>query len=166
MDDKNLKPVNDSWHRRIPNVVYHGMDWLCPGYSVVLQNKLEEHRTSLTPELVINDVISIVQTGDLHAVVYDLTEMVLQCIDLILVVATKICKILSCNEGHRRRLFKFRNSMIHNDGDDDHDYRLDLGTMPHLWCENSIRQCMLPMLAEAKKLGRKRPTIALSPDST
>mmetsp|Transcript_43646 Transcript_43646/g.70187 ORF Transcript_43646/g.70187 Transcript_43646/m.70187 type:complete len:111 (+) Transcript_43646:969-1301(+) len=75
MDDKNLKPVNDSWHRRIPNVVYHGMDWLCPGYSVVLQNKLEEHRTSLTPELVINDVISIVQTGDLHAVVYDLTEM-------------------------------------------------------------------------------------------
>ena len=31
MDDTNQRPVAD-WHPNIENVVYHGMDWLCPGY--------------------------------------------------------------------------------------------------------------------------------------
>lgn len=30
MDDNNQKPVAD-WHPHIPDVAYHGMDWLCPG---------------------------------------------------------------------------------------------------------------------------------------
>jgi isopenicillin-N N-acyltransferase-like protein len=29
IDDTHLKPVAD-WHPQIENVVYHGMDWLCP----------------------------------------------------------------------------------------------------------------------------------------
>lgn len=33
--DTNLQPVNDTWHAPIDDVVYHGMDWLCPGYSEV-----------------------------------------------------------------------------------------------------------------------------------
>jgi hypothetical protein len=33
--DYNLIPVNDTWHPKIPNVVYFGMDWLCPGYNLV-----------------------------------------------------------------------------------------------------------------------------------
>ena len=31
-DDKNMQPVYD-WHPRMENVVYYGMDWLCPGYT-------------------------------------------------------------------------------------------------------------------------------------
>lgn len=33
MDDTNQRPVAD-WHPKIENVVYHGMDWLCPGYLI------------------------------------------------------------------------------------------------------------------------------------
>ena len=34
-DDKNLEPYNatpDTWHPRFDSVVWHAMDWLCPGY--------------------------------------------------------------------------------------------------------------------------------------
>lgn len=41
MDDTNMKPVNATWHAPIPQMVYHGMDWLCPNYSVVLHKQLE-----------------------------------------------------------------------------------------------------------------------------
>jgi len=34
-DDKNMAPVNDTWHARIPGMVYYGMDWLCPNFSIV-----------------------------------------------------------------------------------------------------------------------------------
>jgi hypothetical protein len=33
--DYNLIPVNDTWHPKIPNVVYFGMDWDCPSYNLV-----------------------------------------------------------------------------------------------------------------------------------
>jgi hypothetical protein len=29
-NDTTLLPVNDTWHKQIPDVVYNGMDWLCP----------------------------------------------------------------------------------------------------------------------------------------
>ena len=29
-DDTTLLPANDTWHPKIPNVVYNAMDWLCP----------------------------------------------------------------------------------------------------------------------------------------
>ena len=58
--------------------IYHptllGMDWLCPGYSTVLAKMLQEHHGNLTAEVTIRDVVSIVQTGDLHVAVYDLTK--------------------------------------------------------------------------------------------
>ena len=31
MNDTTLKPEYD-WHPKIKNIVYHGMDWLCPGF--------------------------------------------------------------------------------------------------------------------------------------
>lgn len=31
MNDTTLRPESDDWHPKIKNVVYHGMDWLCPG---------------------------------------------------------------------------------------------------------------------------------------
>ena len=34
--DKNNMPKNDTWHARLDQIVYYGMDWLCPGYSQVL----------------------------------------------------------------------------------------------------------------------------------
>ena len=61
-----------------PNVLHVsldiGMDWLCPGFSVVLAQQLRKHHGNLTAENVIRDVVSIEQSGSLHIAVYDLTE--------------------------------------------------------------------------------------------
>jgi isopenicillin-N N-acyltransferase like protein len=74
MDDKNLKPVA-TWHEPIDNVVYHGMDWMCPGYNSALHDQLAKHHGNLTAEIAVSDVMSIVQTGDLHVWVADLVNM-------------------------------------------------------------------------------------------
>ncbi len=74
INDKNLLPVNDTWHQPMDSIVYHGMDWLCPGYSIVLQNQLKKLRGKLSPEIIVSDVTAIVQTGDLHIAIYDLTD--------------------------------------------------------------------------------------------
>ena len=50
------------------------MDWLCPGYSQVLANQLQRYYGNLTAELTIKEIVPIVQTGDLHIAVYDLTK--------------------------------------------------------------------------------------------
>lgn len=69
-------PVED-WHPRMQDVVYYGMDWLCPTYNLVLHTQLQKHYGSITPEATIQDIVPIVQTGNLHVAVYDLTNMVL-----------------------------------------------------------------------------------------
>lgn len=71
--DTNLQPTAD-WHPHIKDIVYWGMDWLCPGYSSVLAAQLERFHGNLTAEVTIHDVLPIVQTGDLHVAVYDLTN--------------------------------------------------------------------------------------------
>lgn len=63
-----------AWHPRIPNHVYYGMDWNCPSFNSVLATQLTNHSGDLTPEIIVSDVLPIVQTGDVHAVVYDLTD--------------------------------------------------------------------------------------------
>lgn len=40
--DTNQLPVNDTWHPKLNNVVYNGMDWLCPGWST---KKLLHHQS-------------------------------------------------------------------------------------------------------------------------
>ncbi|GMH74798.1 hypothetical protein TL16_g06559 [Triparma laevis f. inornata] len=69
----NLLPVNDTWHAPITDITYFGMDWLCPAYSEVLHDQLVAN-VPLTPANMIEDVIAITQTGNLHIAVYDLAE--------------------------------------------------------------------------------------------
>jgi len=79
-DDKNLQPWNnsaDTWHPRFPDLVYHAMDWLCPGYSVPMAAQIKALHGALTPANIIADVLGRVQTGDVHAAVYDLTDQVI-----------------------------------------------------------------------------------------
>jgi len=51
IDDVNLIPKNDTWHKPIKNVVYHGMDWLCPPFSVALQDQLSKHWEISLPKI-------------------------------------------------------------------------------------------------------------------
>ena len=57
-------------------LLFPGMDWLCPGYNEVLGRQLQKYHGQLTPAVTIRDVVPIVQTGDLHIAVYDLTDHV------------------------------------------------------------------------------------------
>jgi len=41
------------------------MDWLCPAYNAVLAKQLQTYYGKITPELTIQYITSIVQTGDL-----------------------------------------------------------------------------------------------------
>jgi isopenicillin-N N-acyltransferase-like protein len=63
-DDKNMQPVYD-WHPRMDNVVYYGMDWLCPGYTKVLSEQLTLHHGNITAENAISDIVAYTQTGNL-----------------------------------------------------------------------------------------------------
>eukprot|EP00056_Hartaetosiga_gracilis_P018864 m.12224 g.12224 ORF g.12224 m.12224 type:complete len:441 (-) comp7141_c0_seq1:1530-2852(-) len=74
--DTDNMPVA-SWHPRITDIVYYGMDWLCPGYSQVLAKQINANYGKITPEQTIKDITAITQTGDLHIAVYDLTDNVL-----------------------------------------------------------------------------------------
>jgi len=74
IDDENLKPVNNTWHAPIDDVVYWGMDWLCPGFSGVLGKQLTKYHGNITAENAIQHIIAITQTGDLHIVLSDLTN--------------------------------------------------------------------------------------------
>ena len=70
MNDTTLKPEGD-WHPKIKNVVYHGMDWLCPSFNEVLSKQISKLYGNLTAENAIRDVTSIVQTGSLLISYYD-----------------------------------------------------------------------------------------------
>jgi len=62
-DDKNMKPVAD-WHQRIDDLVYYGMDWLCPAYSEVLGAQLLKYYGNITAENAVRDIVAITQTGN------------------------------------------------------------------------------------------------------
>eukprot|EP00049_Salpingoeca_infusionum_P004226 m.75950 g.75950 ORF g.75950 m.75950 type:complete len:455 (-) comp12468_c0_seq1:238-1602(-) len=74
--DTDNQPVA-SWHPRISDIVYYGMDWLCPGYNEVLGRQLEVVHGNLDAEITIQNVTAIAQTGDLHIAIYDLTDNIL-----------------------------------------------------------------------------------------
>jgi len=73
ISDKHFLPVNSTWHAPIEDVVYFGMDWLCPGYNEALGNQLRSLWGKINMENTVSDVTAIVQTGNLHIAVYDLT---------------------------------------------------------------------------------------------
>ena len=70
MNDTTLKPEAD-WHPKIKNIVYHGMDWLCPSFNQVLAQQLTSLYGNITPETAIRNVTSIVQSGSLLTTYYD-----------------------------------------------------------------------------------------------
>ena len=73
-DDTNMLPVNKTWHPKIENVVYHGMDWDCPAWTSLLGKKILEEGYAdgnLTAEGTIRYVNPIVQTGNLHVAIYE-----------------------------------------------------------------------------------------------
>jgi hypothetical protein len=74
-NDVNQLPVNETWHPMIKNVVYNGMDWLCPTYTSVLGQQLAKYRGSIDDTTIIGNILPTVQTGNLHVAVYDLTDM-------------------------------------------------------------------------------------------
>lgn len=75
--DYNLIPVNDTWHPKIPNVVYFGMDWDCPSYNQALAERINFYYGNITAENTIYGITSIVQTGDVHIGIYDLTDNIM-----------------------------------------------------------------------------------------
>lgn len=72
-DDKNMLPVNASWHAPIEDVVYHGMDWLCPAWTKPLGEKLRSLAASgnVNAAETIRSINAVVQTGDLHVAIYE-----------------------------------------------------------------------------------------------
>ena len=72
--DSNLEPNNATWHPRINDIVYWGMDWLCPHYSQVLSEQLLNYYGNITAEIAISDIVARTQTGNLHIALYDYQE--------------------------------------------------------------------------------------------
>ena len=72
--DVNQLPVNDTWHPKIDNMVYNGMDWDCPSYTQKLGEYLTKYHGNLQASNVIGNILPSVQTGDLHIALYDLTN--------------------------------------------------------------------------------------------
>jgi len=74
IDDSNLLPKAD-WHKPIKNVVYHGMDWICPGDSQAMYNQISKHWGNLSAEIAIKDVSAVETSGSNHVAYYDLNRM-------------------------------------------------------------------------------------------
>jgi len=73
-NDVNLQPLNDTWHPRIDDVVYWGMDWDCPAYNKVLSEEITKFYGNITAENTIKYILPAMQTGSTHAAIYDLTN--------------------------------------------------------------------------------------------
>jgi hypothetical protein len=73
-DDVTLLPVNETWHKKIDNIVYNGMDWLCPSYNQKLGDSLTKYYGSINAETTIKNILPTVQTGNLHILFTDLSD--------------------------------------------------------------------------------------------
>jgi len=73
-NDMNLQPLNATWHPRINDIVYWGMDWLCPGFNSVLNEMLTQYYGNITAENTIKYILPAMQTGGTHVAIYDLTN--------------------------------------------------------------------------------------------
>jgi len=76
----NQMPYNETnnstvWHPRIPDIVYWGMDWLCPADNWVLSQQLLKYYGQITPEVAMANITAIEQSGDTHIAYYDLTTL-------------------------------------------------------------------------------------------
>lgn len=62
-DDETLLPQNDTWHPKIEDVVYNGMDWLCPSFTSALGGQLSKYYGTINVENTVLHVLPTVQTG-------------------------------------------------------------------------------------------------------
>jgi len=72
--DDTLLPVNDTWHQQIEDIVYNGMDWLCPSFNQKLGDQLRKYHGQIGEDVVVENILPTVQTGNLHIAFYDLTD--------------------------------------------------------------------------------------------
>lgn len=103
-DDKNLLPVNETWHKPIADVVYNGMDWLCPGFNQVLGDQLTKFHGQIDENVVVHDVLPTTQTGDLHIAVYDLSSMNMH---------VSFCRKTSADESEPRNAYERQFTRLH-----------------------------------------------------
>jgi hypothetical protein len=75
MNDTDLLPDNSTWHPRIPNVVYWGMDWVCPGDNLLLSQQINANYGKLTAAIGISQLTAVERSGTNHLAYYDLTNM-------------------------------------------------------------------------------------------
>lgn len=74
-NDLNLKPDNSTWHPKIKDIVYWGMDWICPAYNRLLSELLIQHHGKITAEVGIHYISAMEQSGSNHIAFYDLPNM-------------------------------------------------------------------------------------------
>jgi hypothetical protein len=74
-DDTNLEPLLNGSHPRIKDVVYWGMDWLCPTYDEVFAHQINTYYGNISAMNTIRYIMPILTSGDTHIAVYDLTNM-------------------------------------------------------------------------------------------
>lgn len=74
VNDTNLLPKNDTWHAPIENTVYYGMDWLCPNFHVRLHEMLTKYYGNISAESTIQYILPGLNSGNLQAVIYDLSH--------------------------------------------------------------------------------------------
>jgi len=74
-DDSNMMPYNETWHPRIKNIIYLGMDWLCPSYNLVLSQQLKKYYGNINPQNAIQYISAVEESGSNHIGIYDLTDM-------------------------------------------------------------------------------------------
>jgi len=70
-DDTNMMPYNETWHPRMTDIVYWGMDWDCPSFNYVLSQQLTKYYGQITPEIGMQYISSIEQSGTNHVIFYD-----------------------------------------------------------------------------------------------
>ena len=74
-NDVTLLPEDESWHPHIQDVVYNGMDWLCPTYTSILGGQLQKYHGKIDEKVTIQNILPTVQTGNLHIAISDLTDL-------------------------------------------------------------------------------------------
>jgi len=67
MDDETLQPGE-----KIRNIVYHGLDWDCPGYNNKLWEELTDQNGYLNPEAVKTTVFPKTQTGLTQSIIFNI----------------------------------------------------------------------------------------------
>ena len=70
----NLEPYNETWHPRIKDIVYWGMDWNCPNYDIVLSQQLQKYYGNINYNNTLRNIVPITSTGDVHIAIYDYQE--------------------------------------------------------------------------------------------